>query len=131
MRTLEFGNGIESPAKGVDRKVIDDLLDFNYQITKRKAFPEFEGTYEIRTSGVQGRGYIYRLDGEPVEESVRYAYYGLDENDGYVGRAEDWVLPEGHAIGLRYYQQFAWYAQVPEDLVVPPSGQKPFTVLDY
>ena len=115
---LEFGNSVEAPVESINKEMIYNLLAFNYNICRDKAFPEYQGGYEIRTSGVQGRGYIYRLDGEPVQDDVKNAYYGLDEEDEYIGRAEDWVLPEGHATGIRYYQQFEWYAQVPEELVI-------------
>ena len=140
MRTLEFGNAVEVsiPVYEADKKlaletgrktVVEELLDFNYEKTKELAFPEYAEGYEIRTSGVQGRPYIYRLDGENVSEKVEDAYYGKEDEEGeWIYPTEEFALPEGHATGIRYYQQFGWYALVPEDLVIPPSDQKPFTL---
>lgn len=114
---FEFGHAVEAPAENINIEVIYDLLAFHYKKEQAKTFPEYQGGYEIKTSGVQGRSIIYRLDGEQVEESVANAYYGLDEEDNYVGRSDDYVLPEGHATKLTFYQQFGWYAQVPKELV--------------
>ena len=84
---LEFGMAVEAPAKGVDMEVIWALLESNYRTFHFAAFPKYLGGYEIKTSGVQDRSVIYRLDGKQVEEDVANAYYGIDENDLYVGRS--------------------------------------------
>ena len=111
----EWGMAIECPKGTPLDGTVTDVLLFNFEEHKKKNFPSWEGTPELKDGGLGYHQVLKRDDGEPVDIDNLSRWYEWDDEDQKRVNPE---VPEGHHIELEFYQRYGWHAIVPDSFLV-------------
>ena len=117
MKFIEFAGGLQVSKSVVEKntgfiEAIKETLQFEFDRTKSKHFPDWDGQWELKEGYDHTRYIISRKDGAEVPDEIyeKYSEWNMDSNS-------EWIFGENYYQRPFEYKEFYWYAAVPKEFV--------------
>ena len=94
-------------------EIIKQMFQREYDQYREKHFPEWKEDYRFLEGGVVVEKTLARVDGEEVSDEAMEQYLEYVYGDGPI-----FDFGDEYKLDLHELYQFAWYAVVPEELVL-------------